>query len=332
MKKNIKRFEISIFLIILTVFLTIFIFIALFFYSNLDIVMTINKEIITKEEYQMILKEYTAKVKSNFSTDQVNKSDFWNSNFNGISPLDQIMNFAEKELKEKKILSEIAKEKKISVTTDYKELKNESTKHNFDNKYGLNNFTVENYYRYTYYNLENLIREELKKDFNISDNLIEETYLKNKEVYSYDTYVKMLVAEFKEEESLNKEIIDELSVTSNINELKSKFSNVDFYEIEMNSLDTKEGKSGVYENRWLIASKMRKNDISDPFKIENKTLIMKCIDRSEQGTIDFKEIKGTLKSQLLDIEVDNYINEKLNAAKVKFNKKKLKKIAIETLE
>ncbi len=329
---------------ILFIIITIIIlmFIGVFFFNNNrnnndDTVMIINNQKVTKEEYQMIIDKYQAQVKSKYSTEDANKKDFWTINSNGSTPLNEIINLANEELIKNKVLLKIAKDNKIKINVEFNDIKNTILEKNKfkNNSFGLSSYTLYNYYKYLYYTLENEVENFLRKNNSISDIKLKEIYNQNQSMYTYSIGVKMLIAEFNTQESdiknLSKNLSDKINKCIDINYLKKEFPNVNFYELNMDSINTKEGKSGVYKQRWDIASKMNIGEISDPFKIGENYIIMKCLNKTLNGVKQFDEIKDVLKSELQDYNVQNYINKSIENANIKFKKDILEKTALEIL-
>ena len=77
---------------------------------------------------------------------------------------------------------------------------------------------------------------------------------------------------------------------------------------------------------------MKKNEVCKPFKVGENVLVMKCIEKVENGVQPFEDVKGVLKSQIQDIEIENDIKQKIENAEVDYEKVKLEKIALEVLQ
>ena len=76
--------------------------------EDTDSVLKINEQDVVKAEYQMVLNRYKAQVKSLYTTDDINKEDFWTTEFEEGIPLKKIMRLAEEELIRKKVVAEMA--------------------------------------------------------------------------------------------------------------------------------------------------------------------------------------------------------------------------------
>ncbi|EGT5620082.1 peptidyl-prolyl cis-trans isomerase [Clostridium perfringens] len=315
----------------------IIIIILFFLKANNDYstIMIINNQKVLKEEYQMIIEKYESKVKSEYSTEDANAKDFWTNNSKGTTPLDKIINLANEELIKNKVLLKIAKDNKLKINVEYDYIKDKIIKENKlkNISFGLSSYTIYNYYKYSYYTLENEVNEYLKKDINISDEELKEIYDKNKSIYTYSVGVKMLIAEYnnKKDNIDLKKLSNKMKTCENIDSLKKEFPNINFYELNMDSIDTKEGKSGVYKLRWDIASQMNPGEINDTLKIGENNIIMKCLERRENTSKTFNEVKGILKSQIQDSNIQNYINQNIKNVVIKYKKSTLEKVALEIL-
>lgn len=69
-----------------------------------DVVMKIAGQSVVKEEYQMILAAHQTEIERQYDTDTVNRKDFWTTEQEGGTPLQQLMQLAETDLTEKKSL------------------------------------------------------------------------------------------------------------------------------------------------------------------------------------------------------------------------------------
>ena len=142
----------------------------------------------------------------------------------------------------------------------------------------------------------------------------------------------MLVAETKAENAAElQEAAEAIRAESSREELEEDYPQISFYELEMNSLDTQEGKSGVYSMRWMLASSMQKGEISEPFTAGGNILIMKCLERVENGVLPFEQTEGILKSRIQTERAEQAIQEQVKKAEIKEKSKKLEEAAKEVL-
>ena len=309
--------------------------------EELRTVMEINGQDVAKEEYQSEIKRFQAQVKSGYSTDEANRKDFWTTEVDGGTPLSVIMNLAKEDLIYKKTLSSMAKENGIQADMDYSAMKSAMEEENASRlkkgtsggvAYGLSSYTEESYYQYAYSELEAELMEKLKKEQTLSREELQTAYRERQNEYGYDTGVKMFVAETKVENAAElQEAAEAIKAENSREKLEADHPEINFYELEMNTLDTQEGKSGVYSMRWILASSMQKGEISEPFTAGGNILIMKCLERVENVVLPFEQAEGILKSRVRTERAEQAIQEQVKKAKVKEKSRKLEEAAKEIL-
>lgn len=304
-------------------------------------VMEVNGQDVVREEYQLILQRLRAQVKSGYSTEEANRKDFWTGRIDGSTPLEEIMGLAEEELIRDKVIASMAEARGIRADADYESLKESMEQENASRSrkeasgevnYGLITYTEEAYYQYFYTELESELTEALKKEHTITDKELESAYNENLESYRYENKVNVLAAETKAE---NTEILrhaaEAMESGMEKEELAETFPDISFYELEMNSLDTQEGKSGVYGLRWMLAAGMQAGEISEPFAAGQNMLVMKCLEREEDGYLPLKDVKGVLESQIKTEAAKQEIRAEVQKAEVKKKDGKLEAAAKEVL-
>lgn len=308
-----------------------------------DVVMEIAGQPVVKAEYQMILAAHETEVESRYDTDTVNRRDFWTMEQEDGTPLQQVMQLAEEDLRNKKVVAQLAKESGIEAETDYlaimEQMETEngrrvSGKESGETVYGLTSFGIENYYDYVYTQVEYELMEKLKQQQSISDEELEKAYRENQELYTSDVRVKMLVAETPartgEERVL--QAAEEMKSQTDIDRLTDEYPDISFYEILMSSLDMQEGKSGAYMQRWLTASTMQPGEVCAPFAIGENLMAMRCLERTEQAVQPFEEIKGLLESDARARLAQEEIAKKAAQADVRYEGGVLRQVALEALQ
>ncbi|WP_162149879.1 peptidyl-prolyl cis-trans isomerase [Blautia producta] len=235
----------------------------------------------------------------------------------------------------------MAKEKGIDADMDYTSIKASLEKENTSRSgkedsgnvmYGLSSYTEGDYYQYVYTELEAQLMEVLKKEQDITREELEAAYQESRDAYSYETGVTMLIAETKSENAaLLQDAVKAMEEGKSREELTEVFPDISFYELEMNTLDTQEGKSGVYSIRWILASAMREGEISQLFTAGQNSLVMKCLKREDDGVLPFDRIEGTLKSQMQTKKASSVIENEVKKAEVKEKRSRLEAAAKEIL-
>lgn len=308
-----------------------------------DPVMEINQEIVVKEEYQMILNNYVAQVKAQYTTEEANQKDFWRTEFADGRPIDKIMQLAKEDFIHKKTVAQLAKEAGIEQKTDYRSLLELAEGENQEREekltagelvYGLTSYKIKDYYTYTYIQVEAEVLEELKKDHAVYEEELKQVYQENKDEYTSEIEVQTLVAELHSEEAMDlaKQVALVMKQEENMEVLSEQFPSVGFYEITMSSLNTEEGKSGAYAQRWIMASALQQGEVSEPFGIGENLMVLRCLNREENATEDFEEVKGELKSQLQTQLAKEDLKKKVENAEVSFDENVLEQAALEVLE
>lgn len=320
-----------------------------------DTVMEIAGQPVVKAEYQMVLKHYAPEVKRQYSTEEANAENFWEMEEG--RPLEQVMELAEEDLTRKKVVVQLAGEAGIEEKADYLSIMEGMGAENTEREgkvssgevvYGLTSFAPEDYYSYVYTSLESQLLEKLKSSHPISDEELEEIYQENQGQYTSEVRVHMLVGEMQPEADgaggrqaeqsqseagmeTAQQVKDSMEGGAGIDVLTEQYPQVHFYEIEMSSFQTEEGKSGVYAQRWLTASSMEENQVCEPFFIGGNLMVMHCLSREENVAEPLDEIKGLLKSEVQTRMAQEDIEKGIREAEISFQQKELKQAAQEAL-
>ena len=320
-----------------------------------DTVMEIAGQPVVKAEYQMVLKHYAPEVKRQYSTEEANVENFWEMEEG--RPLEQVMELAEEDLARKKVVARLAGEAGIGEKADYLSIMEGMGAENTEREgkvssgevvYGLTSFAPEDYYSYVYTSLESQLLEKLKSSHPISDEELEEIYQENHGQYTSEVRVHMLVGEMQPgadgaggrqaEQSQSEagmetaqQVKDSMEGGAEIDVLTEQYPQVHFYELEMSSFQTEEGKSGVYAQRWLTASSMEENQVCEPFFIGGNLMVMRCLSREENVAEPLDEIKGLLKSEVQTRMAQEDIDKGVREAEITFRQKELKQAAQEAL-
>ena len=69
-------------------------------------------------------------------------------------------------------------------------------------------------------------------------------------------------------------------------------------ELTLTSYDTQAGMSGVYQNRWEIASGLSAGQVYGPYEDQGAVCVMQCTDRAENGQVAFEEMKSQIERYL----------------------------------
>lgn len=308
-----------------------------------DVVMEICGQPVVKAEYQMILNRYVAQVKGEYTTEEANRKDFWSMESENGTPLGRIMELAKEELLHKKAVASLAKEAGIEQETDYlsisRQLEQENDRRGEKSTsestvYGLTTYTPDDYYSYCYTNAEGELLEYLKQKHPLTDAELKKIYQENIEDYTSEIYVKSLAAEIPIDSGMEQaaQIAADMEQETETEVLSKKYPDAGFYEIEMSSLNTQEGKSGVYAQRWLWASSMQQGEVCEPFQVGENIMVLRCLNREEPFAEPFENIKGVLKDQVQTELAQEDIEEEEKNASIICEEDVLEQAALEVLE
>jgi len=308
-----------------------------------SVVMQVDAQEITKEEYQMILSKYVARVKANYSTKEANSDTFWESEFENGTPLTEIMALTREELVYNKTLAKLAKEQGSDIGTSYREIAKsleEENQNRNDKKnqnqvvYGLLSYEMTDYYDYIYSGLENEVMEKIKTDCDVSEEEIENYYNENVDKYRCNVMVDTMVAELRKDQGveLAYEAAKAMQHENTEAALETLLPDVNFYSLSMSDLNTEEGKSGAYLNRWIMASSMQAGEICEPFAIGENIMVIHCIEREEGIVLDLAAVRDEIKNQLEMRKATEILKNEVQKVNVVYDEKNLVQIAMETLQ
>ena len=233
--------------------------------------------------------------------------------------------------------------------------------------YGLTSFTPEDYYSYVYTDLESQLLEKLKSSHPVSEEELEAIYQENQGQYTSEIRVQMLVGEMQAQDpetgdggvqqpdtgnglpqdpetgdggvqqpdtgmAAAQQAKASMEEGADIDTLKGQYPQINFYEPEMSSLRTEEGKSGAYAQRWMVSSAMEEGQVCEPFLIGRNIMVMRCLKREENVAEPFETIKGVLKSEVQTRLAQEEIEQGIREAEISFQEKTLEQAALEALE
>ena len=233
--------------------------------------------------------------------------------------------------------------------------------------YGLTSFTPEDYYSYVYTDLESQLLEKLKSSHPVSEEELEAIYQENQGQYTSEIRVQMLVGEMQAQDpetgdggvqqpdtgnglpqdpetgdggvqqtdtgmAAAQQAKASMEEGADIDTLKGQYPQINFYELEMSSLRTEEGKSGAYAQRWMVSSAMEEGQVCEPFLIGRNIMVMRCLKREENVAEPFETIKGVLKSEVQTRLAQEEIEQGIREAEISFQEKTLEQAALEALE
>lgn len=313
--------------------------------------LSLNQETITAEEYGMMAQEYQNYIFMQYTTDQANAEDFWEQEIDGEIPYLQLADMVLEELKYNYAVKELAVETEVEEDYSYQELMQKMKEENEERAaqveeqevvYGLTSFDESSYYKYWYSNLETKAKNAwIQEESQITENDCKTYYEEQKQdEFSYEVGVSILYTEIsytseeeqKEAQYTAVQLQHALETTDNVEEISEYFPDISIQQLELNSLDTQEGASGVYTQRWQIASSMEKGQVSSPFQSNGAYCLIKCIERTEQGFLEYDTVKAQIERYLQVQEADYYIQKLQSEMDVEINEEQIKKTILEFVQ
>ena len=275
-----------------------------------DTVLYLNGSAVSAEEYGMLAKENSSQISMQYTTDQVNQEDFWETEIDGETPYSRLADLVEEQLKEYYALKELAAALGLTEDYTYEELMDSMKEENQERgessgeeiNYGLSSFDEASYYKYWYSNLETQVVDGLIQDsVKVSEKDCRNYYEENQEAYTYDVSVSILYGEISGDESGAWNTARQLSAALESGASTAEIEDVlgvSLEELDLNSADTQDGLSGVYANRWEIASGLQEGEVYGPYEDQGMFCVMKCTGRQENEQVSFDEVKDQIERYL----------------------------------
>lgn len=275
-----------------------------------DIVLYLDGSPVSAEEYGMLTQKFSSQITMQYTTDQVNQEDFWETETDGETPYSRLADLVEEQLRENYVLKELAVE--LDLTEDYTygdlmdsmEQENEERSDLSDDEisYGLSSYDAASYYQYWYSNLETRVTEAvIRQEVQVSEADCREYYEENPQASAYELGVSILYAEIPESDpnawNTARQLCAALESGASEEEIQEALE-VSLKELTLTSYDTQAGMSGVYQNRWEIASGLSAGQVYGPYEDQGAVCVMQCTDRAENGQVAFEEMKSQIERYL----------------------------------
>ena len=245
-----------------------------------DAVLYVGDEPVSEAEYRMLAEKYSNQIYMQYTTEQVNSADFWQTETDGTAPWELLDELVQEELQYNYTLKDLAVELSVEEDYTYQELMEDREQENADRE--VTNALVE-------------------KETSVTEEECRAYYDDNPDTFSYEDGVTVLYAEFPytQDDSAESDVQAQrmkkaMESTDSLSELSEAFPDASLQKLDLNSLDTQEGMSGVYTYRWQTASQMQEGQIFGPYEDNGMLCIMKCTDRTGDGSLDFAAVKGQI--------------------------------------
>lgn len=296
--------------------------------NNADTVLYLDGSPVSAEEYGMLAKENSSQISMQYTTDQVNQEDFWETEIDGETPYSRLAELVEEQLKENYAVRDLAVEMDLTENYTFSDLLDSMEQENEDRadtsgseiSYGLSSFDEASYYKYWYSNLETQVENELiQSEVQVTEDDCREYYDENPEAYTCDVGVKVLYAEISEDDpgawNMARQLCAALKSGASETEIQDTLD-ISLEELELNSIDTQAGLSGIYENRWEIASELSEGQVYGPYEDQGAICVMKCLERQDGELVSFAQVKSQIERYLQVQEAQNIIQDRVSDMEV----------------
>lgn len=298
-----------------------------------DAVLYLGGEAVSEEEYGMLVQEYCNEISMQYTTDEVNSEGFWETQIDGSTPYERLEEIVREKLRYNYALKKLALQMEVVEDYSYEDLvssmkeENESREAASEQDYGLTGYDEASYYKYWYSNLETEVTGALiQKEIEIAEEDCRDYYDSNQAEYIYDIGVKILYVEISDSEenqnpalqlkaAMSQEEIDSADALFGIPEFSSE--DISAEELELTSLDTQEGMSGVYTTRWELASQLEEGEVYGPYEDNGSLCIIKCLARTEGGSVDFADVKSQIERYLQTQKAQERIAQEAEGLEIK---------------
>lgn len=292
-----------------------------------ETVLYLDGDAVTEDEYALLAAEYRNQVTMQYSTDQVNADDFWQTEIDGETPLSQLEKLILDQLKYNYAVKHLAVEADVTEDYTYAELQENREGENQERSgqlkndetvYGLTSYDDSTYYSYWYSNLETQWKNSwIPKNADVTEAECRDYYEDHSDGYTYSTGVTVIYAELPytsesergEMQNTALSLSRALETSDNMEEIEEAFPEIGFEELELNDFDTQEGMSGVYTLRWEKASQLEEGQVTAPYEDNSAVCVMKCISRTENGKLEFDDVKSQIERMLQVQAADQCISE-----------------------
>lgn len=292
-----------------------------------ETVLYLDGDAVTEDEYALMAAEYRNQVTMQYTTDEVNADDFWQTEIDGETPLSQLEEIILDHLKYNYAVKHLAVEADVTEDYTYAQLQENREGENQERSgqleddetvYGLTSYDDSSYYSYWYSNLETQWKNSwIPENAGVTEADCRDYYDGHADEYTYDTGVTVIYAELPyDSESEQGEMQNTalslsraLETLDDIAEIEEAFPEIKFEELKLNDYDTQEGMSGAYALRWEKASQMEEGQVTAPYEDNGAVCVMKCIERTENGKLEFDEVKSRIERMLQVEAADQCISE-----------------------
>jgi len=302
------------------------------------VVASVDGAFVTAAEYQLFAARTRSLVYNQYTSDQIGADDFWTKSIDGQTPLDLMRQMVMSEITSFKVIQNMAADHGIIEPFDFlaymSQLEEINTRRKIDVAaggivYGNITYADFTYYNYFQSNLKAALSDTLRAEFrdSLSQGDLRAYYEDNREKYQIETRVRIITAEVypdteAEEAEGFRQLLDVKAAMERgdgIDVLSAGFGDIFFNELTLDNLDTRAGRMGDREGRWLAASAMGQGEISGPLALDGAVMLILCLERDDNLYLPYEEVDEQIFEVLARAREGQLIQDAEAGAEVTFD-------------
>lgn len=313
-----------------------------------EYVATVNGEKISLPEYKQVMRSHRAMIFNYFYEKYgvENDGQFWTTKYGDEIPIERLKNIALNECVRIKVQQLLAQQKNVISDISYDAfLKNYQTINNQRKEamnaqkviYGPVEFTEQTYFNYSFsamvLQLKNLLA---KKELAHDEDDLNDYYEHKKENYKRPDVVEVdKISVYVHNPQTGKPLMSRDAAKLLISHVKEESSRIEKFNIvaekigHANILVDKQvfdhttafTDNRLYYELKMAASMLSVGEISPIIEDDGGYHIIKCLTKRDGGYILFEEIRENIESDYLDDRYEQYIDQMVEKASIKINKK-----------
>ncbi len=307
------------------------------------IVMEVNGEPVTKEEFSLFMEKEKSAVRTYFKIkyDVEDQENYWIKVYHGESPLENLKKRGYEQCIEAKVLQILAKEHGLIDDISFDALVKSCDEYNKKQKTGkiisgLGAYSLKDYYDYYMSNLRLELEEQLAATvLLVSEDEIREYYDSNPDLYKNKEEVKVGEVYFSYNIEDKKEIYAKAAKAKQMLEKGTDFSelcqkyNSDGIMHEATFLLTEEG-SQLKSNKEILEAvrEMSVGGYSEVLDQGSGYSILKLLSHTTDSEYSFSAMKEQIRDILTRQKFEAYLEEQLRNSSVQINQRVYKRITI----
>lgn len=319
-------------------------------------VATVNGVPITVQEILPRLTANRAEIFAYFKKQYNAEPDenFWNSSYKGEVPLEKLKKAAVDDCINIKIQQILSRDMEIIADISYskflKDLKaeNDRRKKAIKNKqviYGPEQYKEVTYFSVLFSNMTHELKKRIGSTFEISDEEIKSYYDQAIREGSFQKVATTKIEKiaipflFSDEKSRNaarelaEKIRAEFAKGEKFSGLSESYKNgpvkVEFSQQVFDAESNRDDSRPTTYEFTIKATDVPIGQVSEVFEVNNTFYIVKCIDKTDEGSYQLKETEESIKEKLKDEKYTQYINDKIKEADIQINTEIYNKLKVQ---